>query len=147
MKIISKSSNYTIELGEKLGKLLKKGSLITLKGDLAGGKTTFTKGIGKALNISAVINSPTFTILKIYNGDLPLYHIDAYRLAENPYDLGFDEYYDDGIMVVEWPEYYDNLPTERIDIEFNYIDDTTREIVINATKEYEEVLKRFEKLC
>lgn len=147
MKIISKSAESTINYGKKLGKLLKRGSLITLKGDLAGGKTTFTKGIGQALNIKQVINSPTFTILKIYNGDLPLYHIDAYRLAENPYDLGFDEYYDDGIIVVEWPEYYDNLPKERIDIEFKYIDDSTREIIINTTKEYEEILKEYEKIC
>lgn len=147
MKIVSNSSAYTTELGEKLGSLLKKGSLITLKGDLAGGKTTFTKGVGKSLNINEVINSPTFTILKIYNGDLPLYHIDAYRLAENPYDLGFDEYYDDGIMIVEWPEYYENLPKERIEVEFNFIDDSTREITITATNNYEEVLKEFEKIC
>lgn len=147
MKLVSKSAESTIKYGELLGSLLKRGSLVTLKGDLAGGKTTFTKGIGKALNIKQVINSPTFTILKIYNGDMPLYHIDAYRLAENPYDLGFDEYYDEGIMVVEWPEYYENLPEERIDIEFNYVDDETREIIINATKEYENILKEFEKLC
>ena len=147
MKLASKSAESTIRYGELLGSLLKRGSLVTLKGDLAGGKTTFTKGIGKALNIKQVINSPTFTILKIYNGDMPLYHIDAYRLAENPYDLGFDEYYDEGVMVVEWPEYYENLPKERIGIEFNYVDDETREIIINATKEYENILKEFEKLC
>ncbi len=147
MKIITRSYQETINLGKQIGLLLNKGSLITLKGDLAGGKTTFTKGIGEALNIKQVINSPTFTILKIYNGSLPLYHIDAYRLAENPYDLGFDEYYDDGIMVVEWPEYYEALPEEHLDIEFNYIDDTSREINITATKEYEDILKEIEKIC
>ena len=143
--MISKSQEETINLGEKLGKLLSKGDTICLKGDLAGGKTTFTKGIGKALNIKQVINSPTFTILKIYNGDLPLYHIDAYRLENSHYDLGMDEL-DDGVMVVEWPEYYkDYLPQEYLEINFTYIDDNTREIVFNAYGDrYESITKEIE---
>ena len=127
--MITKNEEETIALGERFGKLLNKGTTIALKGDLAGGKTTFTKGIGKALNIKQVINSPTFTILKIYQGDLTLYHIDAYRLENNEYDLGISEFEDDGIMVVEWPEYYQSfLPSEYIEIEFKYINDDTREI-------------------
>ena len=143
--MISKSQEETINLGEKLGRLLSKGDTICLKGDLAGGKTTFTKGIGKALNIKQVINSPTFTILKIYNGDLPLYHIDAYRLENSHYDLGMDEL-DDGVMVVEWPEYYkDYLPQEYLEINFTYIDDNTREIVFNAYGDrYESIIKEIE---
>lgn len=141
--MITHSYEETISLGEKLGKLLPKGTTIALKGDLAGGKTTFTKGIGKALNISQVINSPTFTILKIYNGDLPLYHIDAYRLENNSYDLGMDEFEDEGIMVVEWPEYYkDYLPEDYIEIDFTYIDDNSREInFINHGNKYEDIVK------
>ena len=131
--MISKSQEETIELGYKLAKLLNKGSIITLKGDLAGGKTTFTKGIGKALNIKQIINSPTFNILKIYEGDLHLYHIDAYRLESCCYDLGISEYEDEGIMVIEWPEYYkDFLPSEYLEISFKYIDDNTREISFEA---------------
>ena len=131
--MISKSQEETIELGYKLAKLLNKGSIIPLKGDLAGGKTTFTKGIGKALNIKQIINSPTFNILKIYEGDLPLYHIDAYRLESCCYDLGISEYEDEGIMVIEWPEYYkDFLPSEYLEISFKYIDDNTREISFEA---------------
>lgn len=127
--MITKNENQTIELGYKLGKLLEKGNFITLSGDLAGGKTTFTKGIGKALNIKSVINSPTFTILKIYKGDLTLYHIDAYRLENNEYDLGISEYEDEGITVVEWPEYYESfIPKEYLEIKFEYIDDDTRSI-------------------
>lgn len=115
---------------------------IVLKGDLAGGKTTFTKGIGKALNIKEVINSPTFTILKIYEGDLKLFHIDAYRLEGNEYDLGLDEYLDEGVMVVEWPEYYkDYLPKEYLEISFKYIDDETREITFNPVGE------KYKELC
>ena len=127
--MITYSEEETIALGEKFGKLLTRGMTIALKGDLAGGKTTFTKGIGKALNVKTVVNSPTFTILKIHEGDMPLYHIDAYRLDNNDYDLGISEYEDEGITVVEWPEYYQSfLPSEYIEIEFKYINDDTREI-------------------
>ena len=130
--MISKSHENTIELGEKIGKLLDINSVIILCGDLASGKTTLTKGIGKGLEIKDTINSPTFTILKIYNGRLPLYHIDAYRLEESKYDLGFDEY-DDGVIVVEWPEYYkDYLPKEYLEISLKYVDENTRDITFKA---------------
>ena len=141
--MITHSWEETVSLGEKFGKLLTKGTTITLKGDLAGGKTTFTKGIGKALNVKQVINSPTFTILKIYSGDLMLYHIDAYRLENCSYDLGMDEFEEDGIMVIEWPEYYQEyLPNDYIEISFSYIDDNSREIVFSCHgSKYEEIIK------
>ena len=121
MAMITRNENETIELGYKLGSLLEKGDFVALKGDLAGGKTTFTKGIGKALNVTDVVNSPTFTILKVHKGDIMLFHIDAYRLEGNEYDLGLDELKDDGVMVVEWPEYYDlYLPDEYIEVYFKY---------------------------
>lgn len=143
--MISKTNEETIELGYRLGKLLPVGSTVVLKGDLAGGKTTFTKGIGKALNIKQVINSPTFTILKIYEGDKILYHIDAYRLENNDYDLGLDEY-DEGIMVIEWPEYYQKyLPEKYLEVDFNYIDENTREISFIAHgEEYEKIVEELE---
>ena len=141
--MITHSWEETVSLGERFGKLLAKGTTITLKGDLAGGKTTFTKGIGKALNVKQVINSPTFTILKVHKGDITLYHIDAYRLEGNDYDLGLDELADEGIMVVEWPEYYKNyLPNDYIEINFKYIDDNTREInFVGYGEKYEELIK------
>ena len=131
MEIITNNEQETIELGYKLGKLLNCGDTIILNGDLASGKTTFTKGVGKALNIKQIINSPTFTILKIYEGDKTLYHIDAYRLAESDYDLGLDEN-DDGIMIVEWPEYYINyLPKDYLIVSLKYIDDNHRKITFD----------------
>lgn len=141
--MLSKSEKETIDLGYKIGKKLQKGMCITLVGDLAGGKTTFTKGIGKALNIKEVINSPTFTILKIYNGDLKLFHIDAYRLEGSEYDLGLDEYLEEGVMIVEWPVYYkDYLPDEYLEISFKYIDDNTREINFNPIGDrYKELIE------
>lgn len=148
MEYISNSYVDTISLANKLGLLLKKGDVLCLKGDLAGGKTTFTKGIGQALNIKEVINSPTFNILKIYEGDLTLYHIDAYRLNNSDYDLGFDEFLDEGIIVVEWPEYFKNyLPKEFLEINFVYLDENSRNLVFNPVgKRYEELLKELE-LC
>ena len=145
-----KGAEQTVKLGTLLSALcvplckkLQRSILINLEGDLGAGKTTFTKGIGQALGIERVINSPTFTILKIYEGKIPLYHIDAYRLDGNPYDLGISEYEDEGIMVIEWPECYkDFLPDEYLEISFNYIDDNTREIEFKAYgKKYEKILE------
>ena len=139
--MVTKNEQETIQLGEKLGRLLHRGDVVALKGDLAGGKTTFTKGIGKALDIREVINSPTFTILKIYKGNETLYHIDAYRLENNEYDLGIDEYEDEGIMVIEWPEYYRNyLPKEYLEVDFRYLDDESRQIGFKAHgSKYEQI--------
>ena len=140
--MISKSYTETINLGEKIGKLLTKDMVIILNGDLASGKTTLTKGIGKGLGVKDTINSPTFTILKIYNGRLPLYHIDAYRLEESNYDLGFDEF-DDGVIVVEWPEFYkEYLPKEYLEISLKYIDENSRDISFKAVgSKYQKIVE------
>ena len=147
MKFITKTREETISLGEKLGKLLPANSILAMNGDLAAGKTTFTKGIGIGLGIKQVINSPTFNILKIYEGNKTLYHIDAYRLEENPYDLGFEEYMDDdGIMVIEWFDYMkDMISNDYLELKFKYIDDETREIeFIPHGSKYDDVLKELE---
>lgn len=147
MKFITKTREETISLGERLGKLLPANSILAMNGDLAAGKTTFTKGIGIGLGIKQVINSPTFNILKIYEGSKTLYHIDAYRLEENPYDLGFEEYMDDdGIMVIEWFDYMkDMISNDYLELKFKYIDDETREIeFIPHGSKYDDVLKELE---
>ena len=118
-KIIEiQSLQETIDLGKKLGRLLRPGMMITLNGDLGAGKTTFTKGIGQALGIERVINSPTFTILKQYQGIYQLSHFDAYRLEGQSDDLGFEEIFDsDDICVIEWAEFIEDiLPENRLDI-------------------------------
>ena len=147
MKYITRSMNETIDFGYKIGKILPASSVLALRGDLAAGKTTFTKGIGKALNVKGIVNSPTFNILKIYEGDKTLYHIDAYRLMDNPYDLGFEEYIDDGgVMVVEWFDYIiEMIGNEYLEIVFTYIDENTREIELIAHGDkYEDVIKELE---
>ena len=147
MNIIeSNSAKETFELGVKMGQNAKPGQVYALIGDLGVGKTVFIQGVAKGLGIDEPVNSPTFTILKIYQGDLPLYHIDAYRLENNDYDLGISEYEDEGIMVVEWPEYYANyLPKEYMEVRFTYIDDDTREIeFIPNGEQYEKILEELQ---
>ncbi len=148
MEVITHSKEETQALGAALARLLPKGSLIALKGDLAAGKTTFTQGIAKGLNIPTVVNSPTFNILKIYHGDKTLYHIDAYRLEENPYDLGFEEYLDDGIMVVEWFDYIREMfDGSYLLIAFTYVDDNTRKIVLTSEgDDYNRIIEEL-KVC
>lgn len=122
------SVEETKQIAERLALLVSPGDVITLEGDLGTGKTTFTKGIANGLGISRVVNSPTYTIIKEYEGDLPLYHMDAYRLENSDEDIGFDEYFNgDGVSVVEWAHFIDGyLPSEHLNIRFSYMDDHIR---------------------
>lgn len=127
----------TIALGNRLGLLLQPNMLLTLSGDLGAGKTTFTKGIGQGLWITKVINSPTFTILKQYQGRLNLSHFDAYRLEGQDDDLGFEEIFDsDDVCVVEWANFIEDiLPVDRLTIEIKKIDENIREFVFKTNSE------------
>lgn len=114
----SSSSDETIELGRKIGALLKKGDVLALQGTLAAGKTTITKGIAQSLGVSDVITSPTFCLVSEYEGKMPLYHIDVYRL-DGPEDfatLGADDMiYGGGVCIIEWSEkIMDELPKDSI---------------------------------
>lgn len=122
----------TIDFAERIGLLLEAGDVITLEGDLGAGKTTFTKGIAKGLGITKTVNSPTFTIIKEYQGNLPLYHMDVYRLKDSEEDLGFDEYFEgDGVTVVEWAHLIeDQLPVELLQIQLFYDSTSGRKIVL-----------------
>lgn len=127
----------TIALGNRLGLLLQPNMLLTLSGDLGAGKTTFTKGIGQGLGITKVINSPTFTILKQYQGRLNLSHFDAYRLEGQDDDLGFEEIFDsDDVCVVEWANFIEDiLPVDRLTVEIKKIDENIREFVFKTNSE------------
>ena len=140
------SLEETIELGNRLGRVLKPNMLITLSGDLGAGKTTFTKGIGQGLEIKKIINSPTFTILKQYSGRLKLSHFDAYRLEGQDDDLGFEEIFDsDDICVVEWANYIEEiLPVQRLEIIIKKIDESVREFTFKAIgHRYEQLMEDF----
>ncbi len=148
MKFITKNQEETIALGEKLGKLLKESDVILLDGDLSAGKTTFTKGIGKALGVKRVINSPTFTIVKGYQGDsTKLYHMDLYRLDGLGTDFDLYEYFEgDGVCVVEWPyQVSELLPKEFLKVILKRTGETEREISFEAKgRRYEELLGELE---
>jgi tRNA threonylcarbamoyladenosine biosynthesis protein TsaE len=114
------SAEETAELGQRLGAILQKGDTVCLTGDLGTGKTAFTGGIAKALGIGGYITSPTFTIVNEYEGDLPLYHFDVYRIGDQGemFETGYDEYVSgEGITVIEWAELIrDILPADRIEV-------------------------------
>jgi tRNA threonylcarbamoyladenosine biosynthesis protein TsaE len=119
------SRKETQELAYKLGVLLNDPLVIIMRGDLGAGKTTFTQGLAKGLDITQNVNSPTFTIFKIYYGRLPLYHMDVYRLKqpEEMYDLGYEEYfYGEGVTVVEWAQIIEPLlPDEYLGMEISVV--------------------------
>lgn len=114
----TKSAEETIELGKKIGSLFKGGEIVALQGTLAAGKTTITKGIAKALGIDDNITSPTFCLISEYEGKIPLYHFDVYRL--DSYDdfinLGAEDIiYSNGVSLIEWSEkIIDELPKSTI---------------------------------
>ena len=147
MEIIVHSLDETNKLGFHLGQLLDKPSLITLEGDLGAGKTTFTKAIAKALGINKTISSPTFTILKSYEGKYRLHHIDAYRLEGTSQDLGFEELFDDDICVIEWAKFIEDfLPKERLEITIKRLNEDSRLFIfkpigLKYEKIVEELLK------
>lgn len=123
-EIIVNTEHEMIELGALVGAMLEENMVLALSGDLGAGKTTFTKGIGQALNIKTVINSPTFTILKVHQGRLPLYHMDVYRINRNTGDEDLEEYFESGgVCVVEWAENISYLlPEEYMQIDIEIID-------------------------
>jgi tRNA threonylcarbamoyladenosine biosynthesis protein TsaE len=109
LRKISKSVEETIAIGAKFAKGLKSGDCVALIGDLGAGKTIFTKGVAKGLGVknACYVNSPTFVIIKEYEGRLPLYHFDLYRLNGHSGfdDMNYEEYfYGDGVTVIEWAD-------------------------------------------
>jgi tRNA threonylcarbamoyladenosine biosynthesis protein TsaE len=120
-----------------------KGMIVGLTGDLGSGKTTFTKFFSQAIGVKDNLNSPTFTILKIYEGNFALYHMDVYRLEEVGYDFELDDFiYGDGISVIEWYQYIkEMLPKNILSIDFKVIDEYARDVIIKGEEEYEEIVK------
>lgn len=107
----------TFALGKRIGELVRPGMVISLVGDLGVGKTVFTQGLAAGLGISEPINSPTFTIVQIYEeGRIPLYHFDVYRIGdvEEMEEIGYEDYfYGDGICLIEWANLIEEiLPAE-----------------------------------
>ena len=132
-KITVHSEKETIELAQNIESEKFPNMVICLNGDLGSGKTVFAKGFAQAMAINDV-TSPTFNIIKEYNGELPLYHMDVYRVENNVENLGLGEYFDKGgVSIIEWADMIeDYLPKERLEIEFKIIDENTRLLLIKA---------------
>ena len=143
MIIETNSEKETFELGKKIGENAKAGQIYTLTGDLGVGKTVFTQGLAAGLGITEPVNSPTFTIVQMYeDGRLPFYHFDVYRIGdvEEMDEIGYEDYiYGDGVSLIEWanlieeilPEHYTEIKIEK-DLEkgFDY-----RKITISDPEE------------
>lgn len=126
MDIFIKSEDEMLNVGQKLAKILASGDILYLSGELGAGKTTLVRGIARGLGYQGRVNSPTFTLMNIYNSDPPLYHLDFYRLEDgNLDDLGLDDYWqDEGIIAIEWPQRASNkLPWESLQIIIDLVDD------------------------
>ena len=130
-KVVTRSENETIALAQNIESEKFPNMVICLNGDLGSGKTLFTKGFAHAMGIDDV-TSPTFTIIKEYQGELMLYHMDVYRLEESKEEIGIEEYYDrGGITIIEWSDMIEDiLPEERLDVRFKITGENTRTIII-----------------
>ena len=149
--IITASEEQTEDLGRILGTLLEPGDLVCLYGDLGAGKTHFSYGIARGLEVrDQYVTSPTFTFVNEYEGRIPFYHIDLYRLTD-PAELegiGFEEYIDsDGATVIEWAERAEyELPPESLSVYLSAVSETGREIGFFAEGErYEQLLLELKK--
>ncbi len=146
--IITNSPDETIKLAERFGKKLVKGDIICLIGELGGGKTTFTKGLCKALGIGAKeVHSPSFVLIKEYSGRLPLYHFDLYRINSllDFERLGYEEYFfGEGVCVIEWADRIKKLlPEEYLLIEFKILSEKKRQIkLVPRGKHYKRYLNQ-----
>lgn len=141
-KITTSSEFETIELAQNFESEKFPNMIICLNGELGSGKTMFVKGIANALGIQDTITSPTFNIIKEYDGELPLYHLDVYRLDGETSGVGIEEYFTKGgVVVIEWADTIKTiLPSERLDIKFKVAGENKRVLVITPHgQQYEEL--------
>lgn len=141
-KMTSYNSEDTIELAQNIETEKFPNMIICLNGEMGSGKTLFAKGFADAMEIKENITSPTFSIIKEYAGELPLYHMDVYRLDGNIDGIGIEEYFTkNGIVIIEWADMIEDiLPENRLEINFKVIDEDKRLIVlVPYGKEYEDI--------
>ncbi len=146
-KIISNSDIDTIELAQNIESEKFPNMVICMEGDLGSGKTLFTKAFAKSMGISENITSPTFNIIKEYDGEegYKLYHMDVYRLSESKEDIGISEYFNKGgVTIIEWADLIsDILPKDRLDIRIKIVDENKRVFYITPYgEEYEDLCER-----
>ena len=143
-KFTSHNESDTIELAQNLEAEKFPNMVICLDGELGSGKPFFTKAFAQAMGSTDEVTSPTFNIIKEYNGELPMYHMDVYRLDGHVDGLGIEEYFHkDGVVIIEWADTIEEvLPAERLDIKFKLVNgyENTRVLVLKPHgKKYEEL--------
>ncbi len=142
-KFTSHNETDTLELAQNMESEKFPNMVICLNGELGTGKTVFVKGFAQALGVKETITSPTFNIVKEYeNGELPLYHMDVYRLEEKKEDIGLNDYFKKGgVTIIEWADMViDDLPEERLDIDFRFVDENTRLLIFKPHgRDYEDL--------
>ena len=150
LEFATSSQEETEELASKLGKYLKPGNLLLLFGDLGSGKTTFIKGLCKALEVpeDTLVVSPTFSLINIYEGRYPVFHVDLYRLSEEEVlELGLWENLEDGIIVVEWADRLTFIPNkvDPLYLFFEHLNLNKRKIKVQGSQEWLYILKELER--
>lgn len=150
---VTASPEETTALGFCLGRALQAGDVVCVNGELGTGKTHFTKGIARGLGIEREVTSPSYTILQIYEGRIPLYHFDLYRMetADELLDLGFAEFiYGQGACIVEWADKFSaNMPAERLTVILEYGREAAeRSIKLEAAgRRHQFLLEEMQKIC
>ena len=137
MRFLTHSPEETEALGEALGRRLRGGEIVAYYGGLGAGKTAFTRGLARGLDISARVTSPTYTIVNEYiGGRLPLFHFDMYRLgsADDLFDIGWEDYLRrGGVCAVEWSENVSEAMKDAITVEIEKLSDESRKITIEGS--------------
>ncbi len=131
-KVTTRDENETVEIAQNLESEKFPNMVICLYGDLGSGKTVFAKGFAQALGIDEQVTSPTFNIIKEYTtGEMPLYHMDVYRLDGSLDGFDIEEYFHkNGVVIIEWADTIkDYLPEERLDIKIKIIDEDSRTLI------------------
>lgn len=136
-KILSKSPEETRRIGVKIGRCLTVPGIVLLKGNLGTGKTTLTRGIAQGLGLEdpSLVNSPSFTLVNIYHGKCPIYHVDLYRLEgeRDLYSIGMDDFLgSDGVTVVEWSERLTTATVDAVEIEIEDAGDDSRVLYLRV---------------
>lgn len=137
MKINLRNESETIKLGEQIAKAVKPGMTIAMVGDLGAGKTTMSRAIIQALGVDEPVTSPTFTIVNEYEGNLPIYHFDVYRLSDvsELQEIGYEEYINgNGVCIIEWANLIaEELPLDSVIVTLKYSEDTlTRDCYVEG---------------
>ena len=144
-KITTNNEEETIELAQNIESEKFPNMVICLQGDLGSGKTVFAKAFAASMGLEENITSPTFTIIKEYEGKMKLFHMDVYRLNEMKEDIGITEYFNKkGVCIIEWSDLIEDiLPKNRLDIKINIIEENTTIFkIIPHGEKYEDLCER-----